>query len=182
MDKEMLFKNTSKLDDKEIASFQTFAMKKVNLTASILFTTVFVAIGIGVSFIQIIYGLISLACGVIGGFVLLPYLMKESLKKHNEKNFDGRKYLNTYAFFDEYVTITSEQAMPGSNEYKEIASKNLEYIDIYQVVLRDDHLYLYLDSYQAFILDYKGMTKGTATELIALLKEKCFKVINKITK
>lgn len=179
---EVLFQNTSKLDASEMESFQIYAMKKVNLFTSIIFALIFVGIGVGVSFIELTFGIISIACGILGGFVLLPYLMKESIKKQNAKNADERKFLNTYDFYQDYVEIASEVAMPDSNDYNQLASQNLYYQEVYQVVLFKENLFLYLNPQQAFIISHKGMTKGTIGEVIDFLKAKEIKLIDKSNK
>ena len=179
---EAIYRNTSKMDAQEIALFQAFAMKRVNIWASILFAVIFVGIGIGVSFIELTFGIITIACGILGGFVLLPYLMKASVQKQNERNTDERKYLNTFDFFEEYVIVSTQSAMPNSNDYQEIASQKLFYTDIPQALLYKDHIFLYLSSNQAFIINYKGMTKGTISEVIEFLKSKNIKILDKSTK
>ena len=179
---EALYKNTSKLDLKEIEMFQKFAMKKNIILISLLFTLVFVGLGVGVSFFELTLGIVVIVCGVLGGFVLLPFLMKDNLKKQNAKNFGNQKYLNTFDFTEEYVLITSESASEGSNDYKQLASQKLDYSNIYRGVLYREHLYLYISAQQCFIIDYRGMTKGTIAELIDFLKTKNVKIIDKMTK
>lgn len=183
MDKEEAkFKNTSKMDKEEISLFQSYALKKTNLMISIFFTLIFVGIGVGVSFIELTFGIITIVCGVAGGFFLLPYMMKESVKKQNMQSLGDKKYLNTFSFFEEHVFITSEEGLPNSNEYKEVASQSLSYQDVFQAVLYRDHLFLYIDPRQSFIISYKGMTKGTIGEVIDFLREKGVKIIDKTTK
>lgn len=179
---EVLYKNTSKLDTEEIALFQKFAVKKTFIMVSIIFSLIFVGVGVGVSFIELTFGIITIACGVLGGFVLLPYLMKENLKKQNAQSFGDKKYLNTFDFYGDYVFITSESALPNTNEYSQIASQKLFYTDVYQGVLYRDHLYLYINAQQSFIISYKGMTKGTIAEVIDFLKTKNVKIIDKSAK
>ncbi len=179
---DVLFKNTSKMDAQEIAIFQSYAMKKVNLVSSLVFALIFAGIGAGACFWNLTCGIIVIVCGVLGGFVLLPYLMKESVKKQNAQNFGDKKYLNTFEFCDEYVQITSEASQLDKNEYQQIASQKLFYADVFQAVLYRDHLFLYISPRQSFIVDYKGMTKGTIGETIDLIKNKGVKIIDKSTK
>lgn len=179
---EVLYKNTSKMDASEISIFQSYAMKKINIISSIAFALVFAGIGTGACFWNLTCGIIVIVCGVLGGFVLLPYLMKDSIKKQNAQSYGDKKYLNTFEFCDEYVQITSEASALDKNEYQPIATQKLFYEDALQAVLYRDHLFLYISPRQAFILDYKGMTKGTIGEVIDMLKTKNIKVIDKTTK
>ena len=50
---ELLFKNTSKMDEKEITIFQNFALKKVTITSSVVFALFFVALGIGLALVDL---------------------------------------------------------------------------------------------------------------------------------
>ena len=176
---EPLFKNTSKMDAKEITVFQTYAMKKTFLWVSIVFALIFIGVGVGVSFIDLTFGIIAIACGLLGGFALLPYLMKENIKKQNEQNLDGKKYLNTYEFFEDKVVVSSESALPNTNEYKLDASQEIEYKDFYQAVCLKEYMFLFLSESQSFVVDYKGMTKGVIADLIEFLKTKEIKIIKK---
>lgn len=179
---EALYKNTSKLDLQEIETFQKFAMKKNMILMSIIFALVFIGIGVGVSFFELTLGIVVIVCGALGGFVLLPFLMKDNMKKQNAKNYGDKKYLNTFDFCEDHVLVTSESATEGSNDYKEIASQKLFYTDIYQGVLYRDHLFLYISAQQCFIVNYRGMTKGTIAELIDFLKTKSIKIVDKMGK
>ncbi len=179
---EEKFKNTSRLDENEVAIFQKLATKTTNLLISIVFAILFVGLGIGLCFIDVALGVIMIVCGLLGGFVLLPYLMKDMLKKQNAATFGGKKFLNTYSFFEDYVAITTESTKIDNNNYEEVASEKLYYEDVYKAVLFRDHLYLFINAQQSFIVDYKGMTKGTIAEVIDFIKTKNIKVVDKTTK
>lgn len=179
MEEKLLYKNTSKMDKEEVSMFQGFAMKKNLLILSICFTLIFVGIGVGVSFIELTFGIITIVCGVLGGFVLLPYLMKEQNKKQNDKAFSDKKYLNTFEFYAEHVQITTETALASSNKFEETATQKVQYNDFVKGVLYKQRLYLYINSNQCFIINYLGMTKGTIGEVIELLKEKNINIVDK---
>lgn len=179
-DEELKFKNTSKMDDEEISLFQNFALKKTTIISSIVFALIFAGLGVGLSFVDMTLGITLIVCGLLGGFVLLPYLMKESLKKQNKQNLGDKKYLNTFEFYESYILITSEaNSSENKNEYQPIANQKLFYADIYKIVAYKEHLFIYINPHQSFILNYKGMTKGTAGEIIELAKEKNIKLIDK---
>jgi len=178
-EEKIVYKNTTKMEVNEIITFQTFAMKKVNLITSILFALIFVGIGVGLSFVNVTCGIITIVCGLLGGFVLLPYLMKESIKKQTTQSFGENEYLNTFEFNEETFKIVSEEKLANQEEYKEVASQELSYEDLYQAVLFRDHLFIYISARESFIVNYKGMTQGTIGEVIDLLKSKEVKIIDK---
>ena len=111
--------------------------------------------------------------------MLLPYLLKDNVKKQNKKNFDGKKFLNTFEFYKDYVTITCETQKPGKTEFEVAGKQNLNYVDIFKLVIYKEHLFIFIDESQSFIVSYKGMTKGTIAELIDFLKEKQIKTQDK---
>lgn len=178
--KDIKFKNTSKMDEKEISIFQNYALKKRILICSIVFALAFVLLGVGLYFVDLTMSIILIVCGIVGGFVLLPYLMKETVKKQNNIILGDRKYLNTFEFFDEYVNITSEAtSTKESNDYQFVASQKLYYKDIFKFVTFQERLFIFINAQQSFILHYKGMTKSTAEELVEFLKGKGIKMIDK---
>ncbi len=177
---ELLFKNTSKMDEKEITIFQNFALKKVTITSSVVFALFFVALGIGLAFVNVALGVILIVCGCIGGFIFMPYLMKENVQKQNNDNLGDRKYLNTFEFYENQINVATEATTSKqSNDYKQIATQTLRYEDLYQLVIYKNHLFLYINPSQSFILNFNGMTKGTYQELIELIKSKNVKTIDK---
>lgn len=180
MEDEVLFKNTSKMDDEEIALFQNFALKKSTMISSLIFTLCFVGVGIGLCFIDLTMGITLIVCGAVGGVVLLPYLTKESIKKQNKITLGDKKYLNTFEFMDDCVNVESQATTTKeTNDYQPVATQKIFYRDIFKLVLYKEHLFLYINARQSFILNFKGMTKGTVGELVQLLKEKGIKVIDK---
>ena len=180
MEQDILFKNTSKMEEAEISLFQSFALKKMIWIMSICFALVFVAIGVVLAlFVDLTGGIITIACGVIGAFVLLPYLMKENIKKQNQKNFDGKKYLNTFVFYDDNVSITTEVSREAKGDFEEVGSQKLFYNDVFKMVIYKEHLFIFINESQSFVVSFKGMTKGTVAELIDFLKSKNIKTNDK---
>lgn len=170
MENEMLFKNTSKLDEQEITAFQNAVMKKKIFTFSIIFALIFVGAGIGFAFLNLTLGIILIVCGTLGGFVLLPYLMKESQKKANQEMLGGNKFLNTYEIYDDHIDITTQEASSENNLYNEVASNKLYLQDIFLVMVYKERLFIFINQSQSFILNFRGMTKGTAGELVEFFK------------
>lgn len=178
---EVIFKNTSKMDMEEISLFQSTVLKKATFIASIIFALIFVGAGVGLSFVDTTLGIILIACGVIGGFVLLPYLIKDNQKKQNTQMLGDKRYLNTYEFYQEHIAISTEMARDNSNDYQNVATQTLNYQDIYQVKVYKERLFIFISSSQSFIFNFKGMTKGTAAEVIEFLKTKNIKIKDKST-
>lgn len=179
-EKNAIFKNTSKMDDEEISLFQNFVLKKTTFISSLVFSIIFIGGGVGMCFVDLTIGLALAICGVIGGIILLPYLMKESLKKQNKITLGDRKYLNTFEFCQDYIFITSQAtSSPTANDYQEIASQKVFYKDLFKFVAYKEHLFIFINQKQSFIFDYRGMTKGTAGEVVEFLKAKGVKFVDK---
>lgn len=179
-EKNAIFKNTSKMDDEEISLFQNFVLKKNTIISSLVFSIIFIGGGVGMCFVDLTIGLALAICGVIGGIILLPYLMKESLKKQNKITLGDRKYLNTFEFYEDHIFITSQAtSSPTANDYQEIASQKVFYKDLFKFVAYKEHLFIFINQKQSFIFDYRGMTKGTAGEVVEFLKDKGVKFVDK---
>ena len=170
---ELLFKNTSKMDEEEITLFQNYALKKMTIIASVAFTLFFVILGIGLSFVILPMGIILIVCGCIGGLIFMPYLLKENIKKQNIQNLGDKKYLNTFEFYENSLEVTTEATSSKQ------ANQSINYGDLYQLVVYKMHLFIFINPGQSFILSFKGMTKGTYQDVIDLLKSKNVKVIDK---
>lgn len=175
MENKIIFKNTSKMDSEEITLFQNAVMKKRVLVMSFIFCLIFAGAGVGLSFVDMTLGIILIVCGIIGGFVLLPYLMKESQKKQNKEILGDKTYLNTYEFYNDYFEIIS-QASENKKDYEEVGSQKIYYKDLYKVVVYKERLFIFINPRQSFIFHFKGMTQGTAGELIEFFKSKNIKI------
>lgn len=173
---EVIYKNTSKMDAEEIAVFQNSVTKKSIFWTSICFVLIFAGMGIGLSFIDLTLGIILIVCGLIGGFVLLPYLFKENMKKTNKEMLGDKKYLNTFDFYHDYFNVASEASPLESTNFEVVGSQKIYYKDLHKVVVYKERLFVFINPRQSFILNFKGMTKGTAGELIELFKSNNIKV------
>ena len=176
---EVRFKNTSKIDTKEVSLFQSYAMKKTIWIMSIAFMLIFVGAGVGLFFVNSTVGIILIVCGLAGGGFFLPYLLKENQKRQNEQLLGDNKYLNTYEFYEEYLLATSSEKETAGNSYQEVATEKLNYIDVYKVVTYQDRLFIFLNKSQSLILNFNGMTVGNIEKLIEFLKEKDIQVEDK---
>lgn len=181
---EPLFKNTSKINEEELTKYQLKLLKKT----IILFAAVVILISLGAGipiliFVDEFVGGAIIVLGALGGAVLLPYLLKDSVKKQNAKVLGDRKYLNTFEFYeDKMIIINSATDNFADNTYKEIARAEIPNANIYRILLDNIYIFIYLDKKQSLFLDQRGMTKGTAGELAEFLQNKGVKVIKKNNK
>lgn len=176
---EIKFKNTSKLDAQELSLFQQCAMKKMIWASSIAFAVLFAGAGAAIAFWQLAAGVILVVCGIVGGFFFLPYLLKENQKKQNEAHLGKSKYLNTFSFYEDRIHVQSELTNGVDNKFELAGEEVVRYEDILKVVTYKDRLFLFVDARQAFIVNFNSMTQGTISELIAFLKEKQLKFVDK---
>ena len=173
-DKDILFINTTKLTEEEVTNLQLFTLKKYNLLISIMIAVFFGGIGIGLCFVNTYVGVAILLAGIIGGLFLFPYVTKEQIKRQNNQIFANQDYINSFEFYNDYINIKNID----KNNEKEI-SQNFNYSGLYKVVEFSQFVYIFINKNQSFMLDKKGMTKGTIGEVIELLKENGLKYQDK---
>ena len=177
---EVKFKNTSRMDAGEIAVFQNYAMKKMIWGMSIAFALIMVGLGVGLWFWDMTAGIICVVCGLVGGFWLLPYLMKKNQESQVLKTLGDRKYLNTFSFFEEYLDVVSEATANATDkEYKEVGTQRVYYKDLHKIVTYKDRMFVFLNESQSFILNFKGMTVGTVKELLDFMALHNVKIVDK---
>lgn len=181
---DTLFKNTTKYDKESLLKLQNkVILKWIILGASII---ILISLAVGVPLILFVNEFVGgaiIVLGALGGAVLLPYLLKDSVKKQNAKVLGDRKYLNTFEFYeDKMIIINSATKSLDDNDYTEIARAEIEISNIYRLLLDNIYIFIYLDKKQSLFLDQRGMTKGTAGELAEFLQNKGVKVIKKNNK
>lgn len=177
---EVLFKNTSRLNEEELLVFQNYALKKTIITMSIVIVALFAIAGAGLCFLELYLGITVIVAGILGGVVLFPFMMKDSLKKQNKLMLGEKKYLNTFEFFNDYLLVTSEAtASLTSDEYKEEASSKVSYESLFRVDIYKTYVFIFINKAQSFVLNQRGMTKGVVEDLIEFLKSKGLKVTDK---
>lgn len=170
-EKKLLFKNTSRMGKEEIEVFQNFAVKKTSILASIVLFAICAGAGVGLLFVYMFLGIAFMIAGVLGA-VIIPYVINQSVKKRNQDIFKDNKYLNHFEFFEDELVITSEVAENGSNEYKESAQERLTYEQLDHVIVYGLYIFVFINKYQSFILDQRGMTQGVSADLLEYLKSK----------
>ena len=176
----VLFQNTSKMNEDEIYVFQKYELKRSIIGAVAFVIGISLLIGIPMCFLNIYAGVAIIVAGIIAGGVLMPYLMKDSVKKQNMLLFGEQKHLNNFDFKENSVLIVSKSTKDKeSNDYEEVAREELSYLEFSQVVVYKTYLFLYLDQKQSFVINQRGMTKGTAGELVEFLITKGIRVIDK---
>ena len=177
---EVLFKNTSRLNEEELLVFQNYALKKTIITMAIAIVAVFALAGVGLCFLELYLGITVIVAGLLGGVVLFPYMMKDSMKKQNKLMLGDKKYLNTFEFYNDYIIISNETTSSlTSNDYKEEAKSRVTYESLFRVDIYKTYIFIYINKAQSFVLNQRGMTKGVVDDLIQFLKSKGLKVIDK---
>ena len=177
---EVLFKNTSRLNEEELLVFQNYALKKTIITMAIAIVAVFALAGVGLCFLELYLGITVIVAGLLGGVVLFPYMMKDSMKKQNKLMLGDKKYLNTFEFYNDYIIISNETTSSlTSNDYKEEANSRVTYESLFRVDIYKTYIFIYINKAQSFVLNQRGMTKGVVDDLIQFLKSKGLKVIDK---
>ena len=169
---ECLFKNTSKMGENEVYEFQSFILKKMVVACSVVIALVCVGAGVGLYFVASYLGIAIAVLGLLGAFVLFPYVMKESVKKNNQQLFNGKKYLNTFEFYDDRVVINCEEAEENSTEYTKKREETILYENLYKFEVHEPYIFIYVDKVQSLLLNEKGMTKGVIADLLEFLKSK----------
>ncbi len=167
--KDLLFYNTTKLTEEEITAFQTFAMKKDNLWASIFISLLSVGLGVGLIFVNTYVGVAIIIAGLLGGLVLFPYITKEQLKRQNLEMFEDGKYINTFEFYEDYLKVTN---IDGNKTEENSISQEFKYDELYKFTLFKQYLFIFENKFQGFILAQTCMTKGTIGDLVDFLKSK----------
>ena len=161
--KDLLFYNTTKLTEEEITAFQTFAMKKDNLWASIFISLLSVGLGVGLIFVNTYVGVAIIIAGLLGGLVLFPYITKEQLKRQNLEMFEDGKYINTFEFYEDYLKVTN---IDGNKTEENSISQEFKYDELYKFTLYKQYLFIFENKFQGFILAQTCMTIGIIGDLV----------------
>ena len=179
MEEKALFKNSSKMNENEMFVFQSYALKKTIFLSSFFLIIFCVVLGARLCFVKLFLGIAIIIAGLIGGFVLVPYILKDSIKKQNKLIFDNKKYLNHFEFYDDFLEVTNEEAATNENIYHFVIKEKFNYSDLLKVVVYGTYIFLYINKSQSLVLNQKGMTLNTSAELVSFLKSKNIKVIDK---
>lgn len=177
MEEKLLFKNTSRLGKEEIDVFQNLAVKRTSLVTSLFILFICVGAGIGLYFVHMALGIGFIVAGVLGA-IIMPYVVKETVKKQNQEifNFKDTKYLNSFEFYEDKIVVLNEIAKADSDTYEEKGKDIIKYSDIDHAVVYGIYIFIFINKYQSVILNQKGMTEGVAADLIEYMKSKGIKV------
>lgn len=172
---EALFSNKSSLDKQSVEKFNKLIGKKLSGYAILLVMVFCGVVGGLLCLVNLFLGIAVIGVGALIGCPLAVYLIKDAMKKDAEKLLGGKKYLVNFDFYDDKVSIRAEEASDGSNKYSFSGEEEFSYQDILKVIVNDVEIYIQRAG-QANILDQRGMTHGTAGELIAFLTSKGLKI------
>ena len=172
--KELLYKNTTKLSEQAITSFQIFAMKKTTWLIATLITVVFGGLGIGLCFVNTYIGVAVLIAGILGGVIFFPYLVRSQIKKQNELIFQGGINVNEFEFYENQLIVTNIDKNSESDIFQSYLYKDLN-----KIIEFADYVAIYINKNQSYLLDKRGMNKGTISEVLSLLKQNNIQYIDK---
>ena len=172
---KVLFSNTSKLDKDSVARFNKVIGKKITGYAVVLIVAFCAVVGAMLMLVNLFLGITVVGVGVIVGAPLGAYLIKDNMKKESEKFLAGKKYLVHFEFCEENIRIKAEASNENESKYSFSGEEILDYSMITKIVVSDTDLYLQRQG-RANIIDQKGMTVGTAGELIEFLRAKGIKI------
>ncbi len=172
--KELLYKNTTKLSEQAITSFQIFAMKKITWLIATLITVVFGGLGIGLCFVNTYIGVAVLIAGILGGVIFFPYLVRSQIKKQNELIFQGGINVNEFEFYENQLIVTNIDKNSESDIFQSYLYKDLN-----KIIEFADYVAIYINKNQSYLLDKRGMNKGTISEVLSLLKQNNIQYIDK---
>ena len=105
---------------------------------------------------------------------LLPFIIKDGIKKQNERLFTQNKIINEYEFYEDFFSVQAKlQREDGIEEEK---TEKYEYKNLFKISDYSIFIFIYINSRQSFILDKRKMIKGTSGELIEFLQSKNIKI------
>lgn len=175
MEEKLLFSNTSKLDQSVVEKFNKTISKKI-IGYAILLVTLFCGVvgGLFCLLNLLFLGIAVIGTGVIVGIPLVAFLIKDAMKKASQKLMNGKKYLVHFEFYENELILKAEEANENEKEYTFSGEDRINYAQILKIIVADTDVYIQRAG-QANVLDQRGMTKGTAGELIEFLKSKGIK-------
>lgn len=174
MEEKLLFSNTSKLDQSVVEKFNKTISKKIIGYAILLVTLFCGVVGGLLCLLNLFLGIAVIGVGVVVGIPLVTFLIKDAMKKDSQKLMNGKKYLVHFEFYENELILKAEEANENEKEYTFSGEDRIDYTQILKIIVADTDVYIQRAG-QANVLDQRGMTKGTAGELIEFLKSKGIK-------
>ncbi len=172
---EALFSNKSILDKSAVEKFNKLIGKKLTAYGIVLVMAFCGVVGGLLCLVNLFLGIAVIGVGALIGCPLTAYLIKDAMKKDAEKLLGGKKYLVNFDFYDDKVAIKAEEADEGASKYTYSGEEEFPYQDILKIIVNDVEIYIQRAG-QANILDQRGMSQGTAGELIEFLRGKGVKI------
>ena len=170
---DTLFKNTTKYDKESLLKLQNKVMLKWIILGASIIILISLAVGVPlILFVNEFVGGALIIIGFLGGIVFLPYFIKNIIKKQQFLN-EGEKYINSFEFFRDKFSIKSSTLNSKNSNDKKI---DVYYNDIYKIIISNLYINIFISPSESLILDKRGMTKGTADDLIDLLSKLNLKV------
>ena len=149
-------------------------MKKITWLIATLITVVFGGLGIGLCFVNTYIGVAVLIAGILGGVIFFPYLVRSQIKKQNELIFQGGINVNEFEFYENQLIVTNIDKNSESDIFQSYLYKDLN-----KIIEFADYVAIYINKNQSYLLDKRGMNKGTISEVLSLLKQNNIQYIDK---
>lgn len=172
---QLLFACVSKVDREAVDRFNKHIGKKVMTSGVALIIGFCALVGGLLCLVNLFLGITTIGVGVVIGAPLTGYIIKDAMKKQSESFLAGNKYLVHYDFFEDDIVIRAQVAEENEKNYQPVGEEVVSYAQILKVIVHDTDIYIQRQG-QANIIDQRGMTKGTAGELIDFLKKKGLKM------
>lgn len=172
---EERFTNKTDINNEELYKFQLLELKKFIYLSSSLLGIVSIIVGLlFLFFVKLYLGVIVIILGMVCAVFLLPFIIKDGIKKQNERLFTQNKIINEYEFYEDFFSVKAKlQREDGIEEEK---TEKYEYKNLFKISDYSIFIFIYINSRQSFILDKRKMIKGTSGELIEFLQSKNIKI------
>lgn len=175
MENNPLFTNKSLLNKEVVEKFNKFMGKKLAVSACFIVIGFSVVVGGLLCLANLFLGISVMGIGLIIGCPLTTFLIKDAMKKDTQRLLGGKKFLLNFEFFENEILIKAESSFEGENKFSFEGEEKIGYEDIVKVIVADTDIYIQRAG-QANIVDQRGMTYGTAGELIEFLRDKNIKI------
>lgn len=175
MENNPLFTNKSLLNKEVVEKFNKFMGKKLSVSACLIVIGFSVVVGGLLCLANLFLGISVVGIGLIIGCPLTTLLIKDTMKKDTQRLLGGKKFLLNFEFFENEILIKAESSPEAENKFSFEGEEKIGYEEITKAVVVDTDIYVYRVG-QANIVDQRGMTHGTAGELIEFLSNKKIKI------
>lgn len=160
---ETKFENKSKISMQEVLAIQNKQIKKSSLITSIIMFVIILGASIGLYFVNSYIGISLGVAGLLGAFIIYPYVIKKSASVQDDAAFEIK-----YNFFEDEFDSTIGNT-----------TEKYAYSDIKKILVFEKYVYIFVGVNESLVMTKQGMTKGVIADLFEFLKNKKIKIIYK---